>query len=138
MDQAQENEGLSLQLTGLELVLEAKLVTNLVTHSHLSKRPKSFKSGCSAEAVKCHRDVLGRELPQADTRAGQRTRTFAANVQLQQVSCLWTSNNPLHLLCLQPLQRRELKLLTAQNHAGVVPENFVLIYNFQTATESRR
>lgn len=138
MDQAQENKGHSLQVTDLELLLEAKLVTNLTTHCHPSKRIKSFKSGCSAEVVKYHEDVLGRELPKADTCAGQRTCTFAADMQLQQVSCLWTSSNPLRLLCLQPLQRKELKLLTAQNHAGIVPKNFVLIYNFQTAKESRR
>jgi len=55
----------------------------LVAHCHLSEMTKSF-----AAAVKCHVDVLGREIPQAKMCPGQRIIPFTAKMQLQQAPCL--------------------------------------------------
>jgi len=55
----------------------------LVAHCHLSEMTKSF-----AAVVKCHVDVLGREIPQAKMCPGQRIIPFTAKMQLQQAPCL--------------------------------------------------
>lgn len=58
----------------------------LVTHSHLLKKKKSFKSGRSANTVKCCGLLLKGNFSRQKLALGRETIHFAANMHPQQVS----------------------------------------------------
>lgn len=112
----------------------------LVTHSHLLKKKKSFKSGCSANTVKCCVPISKGNFSRQKLALSRETTHFAVTCIHSKCLCLEQQLPPLPFP-----SPKEIKVLTANNPVGIVRKRFVFVCSFpdmkhfpQPETENKR